>query len=39
MIEVRDVVKSFGTLDVLKGVSFDVGPGEVAVIIGSSGSG
>ena len=39
MIEVRDVVKSYGTLEVLKGVSFDVAPGEVAVIIGSSGSG
>ena len=39
MIEVRDVVKSFGPLEVLKGVSFDVAQGEVAVIIGSSGSG
>jgi polar amino acid transport system ATP-binding protein len=39
MIEVRDVVKSFGSLEVLKGVSFDVAQGEVAVIIGSSGSG
>jgi polar amino acid transport system ATP-binding protein len=39
MIEVRDVVKSFGPLEVLKGVSFDVVQGEVAVIIGSSGSG
>lgn len=39
MIEVRNVVKSFGSLEVLKGVSFDVQQGEVAVIIGSSGSG
>jgi polar amino acid transport system ATP-binding protein len=39
MIEVRDVVKSFGALEVLKGVSFDVAQGEVAVIVGSSGSG
>ena len=34
MIEVRDVVKSFGPLEVLKGVSFAVAPSEVAVIIG-----
>jgi polar amino acid transport system ATP-binding protein len=39
MIEVRDVMKSFGPLEVLKGVSFDVAQGEVAVIIGASGSG
>ena len=39
MIEVRNVVKNFGPLKVLKGVSFDVAQGEVAVIIGSSGSG
>ncbi|MEP6608378.1 MAG: amino acid ABC transporter ATP-binding protein [Burkholderiaceae bacterium] len=39
MIEVSNVVKSFGSLDVLKGVSFEVAQGEVAVIIGASGSG
>ena len=39
MIEVRDVHKSFGPLEVLKGVSFDVAQGEVAVIVGASGSG
>ena len=39
MIKVRNVVKSFGSLEVLKGVSFDVQQGEVACIIGSSGSG
>jgi ABC-type polar amino acid transport system ATPase subunit len=39
MIEVCNVVKSFGTLEVLKGVSFEVAQGEVAVIIGASGSG
>jgi polar amino acid transport system ATP-binding protein len=39
MIQVRDVVKSFGPLEVLKGISFEVAQGEVAVIIGSSGSG
>jgi len=39
MIEVSNVVKSFGSLEVLKGVSFEVASGEVAVIIGASGSG
>ena len=39
MIEVSNVVKSFGPLEVLKGVSFEVAHGEVAVIIGASGSG
>jgi polar amino acid transport system ATP-binding protein len=39
MIEVSSVVKSFGALEVLKGVSFQVQQGEVAVIVGASGSG
>ncbi len=39
MIEVSNVVKSFGALEVLKGVSFEVAQGEAAVIIGASGSG
>jgi polar amino acid transport system ATP-binding protein len=33
------VVKRFGRLEVLKGVSLDVNPGEVVCIIGPSGSG
>jgi ABC-type polar amino acid transport system ATPase subunit len=39
MIEVKELVKSFGALDVLKGVSFGVEKGEVVVVLGPSGSG
>jgi len=39
MVSVRDVHKSFGELEVLKGVSLDVMKGEVICIIGPSGSG
>ena len=39
MISVRNVHKSFGDFEVLKGVSFDVMKGEVICIIGPSGSG
>ncbi len=39
MIRVVDVHKRFGTLDVLKGVSFDVHRGNVLSMIGASGSG
>lgn len=39
MISVQDIHKSFGTLEVIKGVSFDVAKGEVVCIIGPSGSG
>ena len=38
-IRVVDVHKRFGTLDVLKGVSFDVHRGNVVSMIGASGSG
>jgi ABC-type histidine transport system ATPase subunit len=38
-IRVVDVHKKFGTLDVLKGVSFDVHRGSVVSMIGASGSG
>jgi polar amino acid transport system ATP-binding protein len=39
MIEIRNLRKSFGDLDVLKGVDLNVAPREVLVIIGPSGSG
>ena len=39
MVSVRDVHKSYGDLEVLKGVSLDVMKGEVICIIGPSGSG
>jgi polar amino acid transport system ATP-binding protein len=39
MLEIEDVHKWFGSLHVLKGISFSVARGEVVVIIGRSGSG
>ncbi len=39
MIEIRDLKKSFGDLEVLKGISKTVDKGEVVVLIGPSGSG
>ena len=39
LVKVEQVVKSFGSSNVLDGVSFDVCRGEVVVLIGSSGSG
>jgi phospholipid/cholesterol/gamma-HCH transport system ATP-binding protein len=38
-VEVRDLHKSFGGAEVLKGISFSVNPGEIFVIMGPSGSG
>ena len=39
MIDIRDVIKRFGTFRALDGVSFAVANGEKVVIIGPSGSG
>jgi len=39
MIEIEDVHKSFGSLEVIKGVTMTVEKGEVVSVIGGSGSG
>lgn len=39
IIQVKDLTKSFGKHEVLKGVDFEVRPGDVTSILGASGSG
>lgn len=39
MIQVNDVYKSFGQLLVLKGISLNIGKGEIVSIVGPSGAG
>lgn len=39
IVRIRDVHKAFGSVEVLKGITFDVAKGEVVCIIGPSGSG
>ncbi len=39
ILEIKNLKKSFDTLDVLKGVSLDIKKGEVVVVVGPSGCG
>lgn len=39
LIKVKDLKKSFGDIEVLKGITTDIKKGEVVVVIGPSGSG
>ena len=39
MIQVEEITKSFGNLQVLKGIQLDVNAGEVVSIVGASGAG
>lgn len=39
LISVKDLHKSFGNVDVLKGINIDIHKGEVIVVVGPSGSG
>lgn len=39
MIEIRNIRKSFGALEVLKGIDLDIAKGEIVSIVGPSGAG
>ena len=39
VIQVKQLKKNFGSLEVLKGVDMEISRGEVVVVIGPSGSG
>ena len=39
MIQVKDITKSFGSLQVLKGINLDIQKGEIVSIVGPSGAG
>ena len=39
MISVKDITKSFGSLQVLKGINLEIAKGEIVSIVGPSGAG
>ena len=39
MIEIKDITKNYGSLQVLRGVNLRIGKGEVISIVGPSGAG
>ncbi len=39
MIKVKNIKKSFGSLDVLKGIDLEIAKGEIVTIVGTSGAG
>ncbi len=39
MLEVRDLVAGYGGVSVLRGISLDVGPGEIVAVLGANGVG
>ena len=39
MIDIHNIHKSFGQLEVLKGIDLHIGKGEVVSIVGPSGAG
>ena len=39
MIETKNICKSYGSLEVLKGVNLNISKGEILAIVGASGAG
>lgn len=39
MLDIKNIYKSFGNLEVLKGISLSIGQGEIVAIVGPSGAG